>query len=780
MKKIFTILIFLYLFISFPLYSQGSGVMNEILTKVNIDSLLYFVKQLAGDEPVIINGQTINITSRHKNNAMNDKAADYIKNKLNSYSLQTYDQWFSSTGRNVYGVKTGTQYPDQKYMICAHYDDMPSSGLAPGADDNASGTAAVIEAARIFKDYSFPFTVIFALWDEEEQGLIGSDYYAAQAALAGEQIKGVINLDMIAWDGNNDYKVRIHTKNLGQSYDLSNKMIELNQQYGIGITTTIKDPGSPYSDHQSFWDAGYSAILLIEDDASDFNPYYHTSNDKLMYFNNTYFLRCSKLSILTLANFALNLNLNIAHTPVASISQSQDVIIPAEISTGLELGSGAAGPKLYYRFDTGSGFGNFNITDGSFISDDQYNFTIPAPPLGCLIEYYIAAQDNNSQIVVTSPAGGSGFNPPGSTPPDEFYRFYCATTELLFAENGDNLNNWTVVSPWGTTTQKYVSAPSSITDSPSGSYGNNVTNSITTTNFINLTDAFGAELTFKAQWDIESDWDYAQVLISQNGQTWTPLAGSYTEAGLGTFQPNGEPVYDGTQSTWVTESIDLSDYAGSMIKLRFQLKSDVTISGDGFYLDDVNILVYSAVPVELVNLNYRTSGSGVELSWTTITETNNSGFAVEKRTGEDNWQQIGFVSGMGTTTEPTRYSFADNNAEGISLRYRLKQIDFNGSFAYYGPVFVDRSGELKFQLGQNYPNPFNPSTTITFELSEGSNTSLIVYDILGNKVAELVNEYVEAGFHEVIFDAGSLSSGMYIYTLTSGPQSAKRKLLLVK
>jgi hypothetical protein len=287
------------------LFSQDPAV-QTIINSVKVDSLVYFVKELSGEVSTIIGGSPYTILSRHKLQPGNNKAADYIKQKLNSYGLVTYDQNFSSTGRNVYGVQLGSVYPNKKYIICAHYDDMPSGTTAPGADDNGSGTAAVIEAARIFKNYSFPFTIIYALWDEEEQGLVGSAYYAQQAANAGDSIVGVINLDMIAYDSNNDNVAEIHTRPIAYSVALKDKMVEVNSTYNIGVSLSIINPGLTASDHASFWNNNYSAILLIEQYYGDFNNYYHTVNDKLIHFNQPYFLKLSKLALGTLATLSLS------------------------------------------------------------------------------------------------------------------------------------------------------------------------------------------------------------------------------------------------------------------------------------------------------------------------------------------------------------------------------------------------------------------------------------------------------------------------------------------
>jgi hypothetical protein len=302
----------LLLVINFPtsLFPQDPAVQN-IINQTNPDSLDYFVQKLSGEVPAIISGSSNTIVSRHKNNSSNNKAADYIKQKLNSYGLTTFDQWFSATGRNVYGVQTGTVYPNKKYIICAHYDDMPSGSVAPGADDNASGTAAVIEAARIFSKYSFPFTIVFALFDEEEQGLVGSTYYAQQAYNAGDSIIGVINIDMISYDSNNDNVAEIHTRPIAVSIALKDKMVDVNSTYNLGVAPNIKNPGSTASDHSPFWNRGYSAILLIEHynnntPPNDFNAYYHTANDLLIHFNIPYFIKLSKLAVGTLATLAIS------------------------------------------------------------------------------------------------------------------------------------------------------------------------------------------------------------------------------------------------------------------------------------------------------------------------------------------------------------------------------------------------------------------------------------------------------------------------------------------
>lgn len=301
MKKI-TVLFFV-LFSMHTAFAQVLPVVQEILNSVNQDSVVYFVRELSGDVSTVINGAPYTILSRNKYQPGNDMATQYIKQKLESYGLTTTFQPFGTggTGKNIYGVKTGTTFPNKKYIICAHMDDMPSGTLAPGADDNASGTAAVIEAARILKNYESPYTLIYALWDEEEQGLVGSAYYALQAYNAGDSIMGVVNMDMIAFDSNNDNKCEVHTRSVGTSLNLSAKMVQCNTDYGLGMTIVIKNPGSTYSDHASFWNRNFGAILLIEDN-NDFHVAYHTVNDNMSYYNYPYFVKMTKLALATFSS----------------------------------------------------------------------------------------------------------------------------------------------------------------------------------------------------------------------------------------------------------------------------------------------------------------------------------------------------------------------------------------------------------------------------------------------------------------------------------------------
>jgi hypothetical protein len=195
--------------------------------------------------------------------------------------------------------------------------------------------------------------------------------------------------------------------------------------------------------------------------------------------------------------------------------------------------------------------------------------------------------------------------------------------------------------------------------------------------------------------------------------------------------------------------------------------------------------VTNEVPVELLSFNAEMVDGNVVLNWSTATETNNSGFSIEKREksnvkGQTEFSSIGYVRGKGTTTEKTFYSYSDKNEKPGKYFYRLKQIDFDGTFSNSNEIEVEVTGPKDFALYQNYPNPFNPSTTIKFALPIKTNITLSVYNTLGEKVAEIFNGELEEGYHELMFNASGFSSGIYFYKIESENFKSTRKMILMK
>lgn len=199
-------------------------------------------------------------------------------------------------------------------------------------------------------------------------------------------------------------------------------------------------------------------------------------------------------------------------------------------------------------------------------------------------------------------------------------------------------------------------------------------------------------------------------------------------------------------------------------------------------------ITQGTIPVDLLSFNAEFKNNSIELNWTTATETNNRGFELQRsrksKTNSQHWNTIAFIQGNGTTTKTKQYSFVDKNLLSGQYIYRLKQIDFEGNYTFSKEVEVNMNIPLSFALYQNYPNPFNPTTKIRWQLPVGSHTKLKIYDISGDEVATLVNEYKDAGIYEVEFQAvhikPELSSGIYFYKLQAGNFIETRKMILLK
>ena len=279
----------------------------------------------------------------------------------------------------------------------------------------------------------------------------------------------------------------------------------------------------------------------------------------------------------------------------------------------------------------------------------------------------------------------------------------------------------------------------------------------------------------------------------------------YFDAGGGGRVLTGDPVeaFTWTEDTWqqVRIIVDLDTDAaefwfdGSLIKSwawtngtsgTCPLVLDVAdifgaTANDEMYMDDFMFGQFPFVPVELTSFTANVNHSGqVELNWSTATETNNHMFEIERRVEAGQFATIGYVEGHGTTTEPQNYIYTDATVSTGIYYYRLKQLDFLGSYEYFDEIEVDVNGPLSFDLEQNYPNPFNPSTNIKYSVPESGKVRLAVYNLIGEEVAVLFDGFSEAGFFEVTFDASSLPSGAYFYKLQSGNNVVAKKMLLMK
>lgn len=281
-------------------FSYAQSIQN-IIDQVSNSNLQLTVNELSGEQPAMVNGTLQTITSRVHSN--NDLAATYIQERLLALpNLTVTIQDFNTTGKNIIATQLGQTNPEDIYLVCAHYDSVAEFC----ADDNTTGVAAVIEIARILSQQCTDNTIVYALWDEEEIGLRGANYYAQQAAddtngNTRDNILGVINMDMIGYDGDapgttgdNDFDIDV--RNIANSVAIKDDLLTILNTYTFDLNPIVVNPGTTASDHARFWNQEYSAVMVGESwETSDETPNYHSANDRVVDLDFQYMTEITKL-----------------------------------------------------------------------------------------------------------------------------------------------------------------------------------------------------------------------------------------------------------------------------------------------------------------------------------------------------------------------------------------------------------------------------------------------------------------------------------------------------
>jgi len=417
MKNVFTLVLTLCISTLLTAQIAYSPLVDSLKNEITEAEITTVLEQLSGEVEVSIGGQTETIVTRHSYEPMNAKAAQWIYEQFEGLGIPVEYHYFNTNGENVVATITGSEFPDQIYIICAHYDDMPSGNLAPGADDNASGVVGVLETARLLKDLDLKYTTKFIAFDEEEQGLIGSYAYANEAAANNDDILGVLNLDMIAYDSDSDFEMSIAT--VPESAGFTAEYTSVLGTYEFDLTYNYISTGA--SDHSPFWNNDYQAILAIED-WNDFNDAYHTTGDIISNCNIPYFKQMVQSAVATMASLCMDMKMELVHEPLPSGNFLTDREAKLLINSNHDVGTGAGAPRLYYSIDDGA---YIPLTPSSSNLDTFY-FTIPGQPMETKVDYYLAAQNEDANMISTLPNGGRGINPPGSVMPENVFTYMIA------------------------------------------------------------------------------------------------------------------------------------------------------------------------------------------------------------------------------------------------------------------------------------------------------------------------------------------------------------------
>jgi hypothetical protein len=290
-------------------------------------------------------------------------------------------------------------------------------------------------------------------------------------------------------------------------------------------------------------------------------------------------------------------------------------------------------------------------------------------------------------------------------------------------------------------------------------------------------------------------WNYSAAVLNSGTAGASIVAGS---SELGSFAPTtisaasnriqtnlngagtGPLLTPGTQLRVCT--VEFTTTASSFANVAFGLVYRTTTPAIAVYSADprtvfsaanrtlTNTIGSEPLPVQIATFTGTTFNKrDVSLMWSTSKETNNRGFDIERKTTEGSWSKIGYVEGKGTTNTVSSYKYEDRNLNVGKYDYRLKQIDNNGNAEYHTLGTVIEIGvPTKYDLSQNYPNPFNPMTKINYDLPFDSRVMILVYDVLGREMKQLVNQQMQkAGYYTIEFNASNFASGIYFYRMIS-------------
>jgi len=426
MKKLFSLVIISALFFltSYGQYIQDSRI-DSIVSLISQQKISKYIRELSGDTTTVVGGVPRLIFSRYYTSPANVWAAQYIYEKFQSFGLNPSYWTVDSLCKNVLAVKTGTKFPNQKIIIGAHYDNILWEVPGPldtvyGADDNTTGVSGVLEAARLLANMNFPYTIVFAAWDQEENNNVwGAQAYADSAYLHGDSIKAYINMDMLGWNDNNQNKFWTGQDSISRFFN--DIFRSLRVKY-IPNLTDINDHIAN-SDNLSFIEKNFRTFSVCEFNVYN-NPNWHMITDTYSNIDLLYCTSIIKPTVALLMVLASNKNAFYEHKALSNTFDTIPRVATAIIQFPNKVSVSNSAPRLYFKTNNEP----FSYLNAFYNNLDTFKFLIPGKPRGSVIKYYLAARDSIENFACTYPVGGSGINPPGTTPPENLFTYEIYTS----------------------------------------------------------------------------------------------------------------------------------------------------------------------------------------------------------------------------------------------------------------------------------------------------------------------------------------------------------------
>jgi hypothetical protein len=800
----------------------SDSLITQITSSVNPDSVRFVIQSLQNFQTRFLLADT------------RDAVAEWIKNRfleigMTDVVIDSF-QYQGTWQKNVIATLPGIYEPQVYNVVGGHHDSYSSGNplvFAPGSDDNASGTAAVLEIARVIKanNYQPESTIKFITFAAEEYGLWGSVDYAQKAISAGMNIKIMINHDMISHTyypaAQSDVDINRYS---GFDY-LRDLAFYCTDNYSV-LSPNDGNLNSAGSDSYSFWERGFPSVYFEE---NNFSPYYHSPADTIGNYSMEYCAEVIKSSCATLL-------LNIL---MPSMIQNYNLV---DAGTGSSL-------LLSWSPNNSPDFSNYKIYLGteSGVYDTVLTSTDTIFTVSGLIEgnlYYIGVsvldQDGYESLIVERSGVPFAFPlaPEGFTANPQWHQVECfwlnnGENDLL----GYNLYRSDIEGQLGTKLNQNILQDTTYVDASAGngiyyyytvsaldsSLNESLNNTTLRSRVVSLDQGIlivdetaDGDGSIMNPTDAEVDNFYDELLVHFNKQQYDMIEESQINlADLGAFSTvlwhgNDFTDMDAPYDSKV-ELIKYLNFGGNFLYIGYRPSKafenvggqNGTYSSGDFIFDYLKIKETKGTIFALFNETKKnTSGynnifvdsmktlssndyhlKNIEMIKSSVDGTEVFSYG----TNYDSTSQQGFLKG-----KPVGVEYIGNDYKTITFSFPLYYMNKEQSKSVLEYILTNKFDEVmpvddqiteiltEYRLYQNYPNPFNPSTTIKYSIPEDGFVKLAVYNMLGEQVSTLVSNMQKAGRYEVNFNASGLSSGVYVYRIESANFTSSKKLILMK